>query len=245
MNNGHVNYTQHGFLHRRSTTSALLSYTNDLSLALDSNMCVDSAYFDFSKAFDRVRHDYLIQKLIACDISGRLLSWIVDYLSNRTQVVKVKNNLSSERQVTSGVIQGSVLGPLLFNVFINDIDDVVNHCAILKYADDIKIYRCFASDNASQIANSALFQSDIDDLATWTERFDVKFNLSKCCVLHFGKSNIKANYRMNNLNITKKEQEKDLGIVIFSFNIFCFTQICNVLFLSNANFDLFCLPLLC
>ena len=205
--------SQHGFLQHKSTTSALLSYANTLSIALDSGSCVDCAYFDFSKAFDRVRHDYLIYKLKKNGISGSLIKWIIDYLSNRTQAVKVKGHISSERRVTSGVIQGSVLGPLLFIIFVNDVDDVVTNCSLLKYADDIRIYRCFKSDNKSQLENSKLFQKDIGALSAWSTKWDLKFNISKCCVLHFGRANNLAEYKMNNCSIPKKEKERDLGIL--------------------------------
>ena len=215
--NSFMNKSQHGFVCGRSTTSALLSYANDISFALDKGLCIDSAYFDFSKAFDNVRHDYLIQKLIKCGICGGLLRWIIDYLTNRTQVVKIKNCLSSEKQVTSGVIQGSVLGPLFFSIFVNDIDDIVKNCVLLKYADDIRIYRCFRPDIISQTVHSNLFQSDIDALSAWSDLWDLKFNVAKCCILHFGRSNAKATYKMNNLVLKRKYQERDLGI-LFSTN---------------------------
>lgn len=141
--NNSINDSQHGFLRGRSTSTALLSYSNDISDSLDKGMCVDSAYFDFSKAFDSVRHDYLLQKLSNIGISGYLLKWIINYLKNRTQVVNIRGFLSNERQVSSGVIQGSVLGPLFFTVYVNDIDCYISNCTILEYADDIRIYRCF------------------------------------------------------------------------------------------------------
>ena len=212
-NNDLIKSSQHGFLHRKSTTSALLTYANDLSSALDSGMCVDSAYFDFSKAFDKVRHDYLIHKLKKYGLTGCLMKWIIDYLSHRTQVVKIKGSISSERRVTSGVIQGSVLGPLLFTVFLDDVDNCVKYSSLLKYADDIRIYRCFKSDNISQSENNILFQSDIEALLSWSTEWDLHFNSSKCCVLHFGRSNNKADYGINDRPLVKKEQERDLGIM--------------------------------
>ena len=110
------------------------------------DICVDSAYLDFSKTFDSVRHDLLIKKLAEIGISGELLRWIIDYLKNRTQVLNVHGFLSSKRHVSSGVIQGSVLGPLFFISYVNDVDNCIKNCTILKYADDIRIYRRFNSD---------------------------------------------------------------------------------------------------
>ena len=105
-------------------------------------MCVDAAYFDFSKAFDGVRHDFLIKKLIDIGLKGSLLKWIIDYFCNRTQIVNVNGFKSSVKNICSGVVQGRVLGPILFVIFINDIDIDVRNNTILKYADDIKLYRC-------------------------------------------------------------------------------------------------------
>ena len=213
-----INKSQHGFLKGRSTTTALLTYSNDLTYSLDNGMCVDSAYFDFSKAFDRVRHDYLIHKLSKIGIAGPLLSWINNYLINRTQTVNVHGCLSSEMCVSSGVIQGSVLGPLFFTIYVNDVDLVINNCTMLKYADDIRIYRCFKPDTGSQLRNRILIQEDINALTAWSKLWDLNFNTTKCCILHFGRSNEKAVYKINDQVITNKYNEKDLGI-LFSVNL--------------------------
>lgn len=181
-------------------------------------MCVDSAYFDFSKAFDRVRHDYLIQKLINIGITGNLLKWLINYLTERSQLVKFRSSMSSEKRVTSGVIQGSVLGPLLFSIFVNDLDNVIKNCFLLKYADDIRIYRCFEPSPSHQNDSVRLLQSDIDALMTWSSRWDLKFNVSKCCVLHFGRSNMKASYKLGDHILIEKLAEKDLGI-LFPVNL--------------------------
>ena len=104
--NDRINKSQHGFLSGRSTTTALLSYSNDVSNSLDNGLCVDTAYFDFSKAFDSVRHDYLIQKLSYKGLSGSLLTWIINYLKNHTQVFNIHVFFSTERQVSKVVLPG-------------------------------------------------------------------------------------------------------------------------------------------
>ena len=213
-----INETQHGFIPGKSTTTALLSYANDLSLSLDNGKCVDVAYFDFTKAFDSVRHDYLINKLLNIGIRGPLLTWLIDYFRNRSQIVNVHGCLSSERPVTSGVIQGSVLGPLLFIIFINDVDEIINNSIILKYADDIRIYREFNSDEPSQQDNCVKFQNDINALYSWSQQWDLKFNSSKCSILHFGHANYRRSYKLNDVIIQSKSIEKDLGI-LFSCNM--------------------------
>ena len=173
-------------------------------------MCVDAAYFDFSKAFDSVRHDLLLQKLNDIGIRGSLLKWIINYLSNRTQKVNVNGNLSSERQVSSGVIQGSVLGPLFFTIFVNDVDDVIQKSTIIKYADDIRIYRSFKSDVQSQINSNKYLQDDINALYNWSIKWDLRFNVFMCCVLHFGRTNKKNDYKLNDILIQNKQSERQV-----------------------------------
>ena len=163
-----------------------------LSNALDCGLCVDCAYFHFSKAFDSVRHDYLVHKLSKAGISGSVLNWIINYLQNRTQFVNINGVLSTERQVSSGVVQGSVLGPLLFTIFVNDIDEHITNSVILKYADDVRIYRCFESDINNQRLNASLMQNDVNALTTWSETWDLKFNINKCCIHHHGRCNFKV-----------------------------------------------------
>lgn len=216
-----LNGSQHGFIKGRSTLATHLIYANDLSKALDSGLCVDCAYFDFSKAFDSVRHDHLVHKLSKIEISGSIFNWIINYLQNRSQIVNVSGVFSTSRQVSSGVIQGSVLGPVLFTLFINDIDEHIVNSVILKYADDIRIYRCFKSDSANQILNAALFQNDIYALTAWSKTWDLKFNVAKCCILHFGTTNFKTNFKIDDVPIVSRCQERDLGVLfsnMFKFN---------------------------
>ena len=175
-----MNVSQQGFSRGRSTLTALLTYSNDICNAIDKGLCVDSAYFDFSKAFDCVRHDYLVYKLSKIGINGPILKWIINYLKGRTQVVNVNGEYSTERSVASGVIQGSVLGPILFSVFVNDLDEHIVSCKLLKYADDIRIYRCFEPNVLHKATNAVVFQNDMDALAVWSKKWDLNFNLAKC-----------------------------------------------------------------
>ena len=190
--------------------------------ALFSDENCDRSYCNlklgFSKAFDSVRHDLLLQKLYDIGIRGSLLNWIINYLSNRIQIVNVNGHFSSERRVSSGVIQGSVLGPLFFTIFVNDVDEVIHNSSIIKYADDIRIYRSFKSDCQNQNIHSQYFQDDINALYDWSLKWDLKFNIAKCCVLHFGHTNNKTDYKLNDTLLQKKKVEKDLGI-FFSVNL--------------------------
>ena len=119
------------------------------------------------------------------------------------------------------MVQGSVLGPLLFTIFVNDIDEHITNSVILKYADDVRIYRCFESDITNQRLNASLMQNDVNALTTWSETWDLKFNINKCCILHYGRCNFKATYKIGDTQIVSRNHEKDLGVLFsskFDFN---------------------------
>ena len=148
-----ISHQQHGFLRRRSTTTNLLESLNDWTLTLEGKDGVTVAYIDFAKAFDSVSHQKLCHKLLGYGISGDTLTWIENFLSERTQCTRVNGSLSSCRQLLSGVIQGSCLGPILFVLYINDIVKLFDEqCTCKLYADDLKLYTCANfSDSASML----------------------------------------------------------------------------------------------
>jgi len=128
-------------LSRHSTCTQLLETINDWSIALRNHHAVDAMYFDFAKAFDSVSHWKLLHNLTAYDITGDLLNCLTDFLHNRNQRVALPTGVSSFQHVSSGVPHGSVLGPLLFLIYINDITDLFPGVVNIKLlADDIKIY---------------------------------------------------------------------------------------------------------
>ena len=208
--------SQHGFMARKSCQTNLLEYLEVLTNLVDNGHDVDVLYLDFSKAFDKVPHQRLLNKIEAHGISGDILQWISAWLTGRRQRV-VLNGVSSEwSEVTSGVPQGSVLGPTCFVIFINDIDAVVDLVSgfISKFADDTKFGRKIVDDN-----DRAAMQEDINNLMNWAELWQMEFNLDKCKLLHIGRTNPKFNYTMGGYApagtiIKVVEEEKDIGVII-------------------------------
>ena len=140
----------------------------------------DVIYFDISKAFDTVSHSILLNKLWSIGITGVLWAWFKCYLTNRYQRVAINNCFSNLLPVISGVPQGSILGPLLFLVYINDMPDYICHSLLLIFADDTK---CLKQIHTVNDRNA--LQEDIDSLFSWSRDSDLNFNLKKCVHLSF------------------------------------------------------------
>lgn len=197
---------QHGFLPGRSVITNLLSCVNDWSTMLDSQVPVDILYLDFSKAFDRVPHKRLLFKLENLGICGDLLLWIRAFLSNRTFRVRVGDSLSSERDVVSGVPQGSVLGPLLFLLFTSDLPTGLKSTCSL-FADDAKIY-------GNPLTGAHHLQDDLDSILRWCCAWMIPLNIEKCKVLHMGRNNPKRIYHLNQDIIQPVSSHCDLGVTM-------------------------------
>ena len=165
---------QHGFRPRRSCSTQLLETIDAWSKLLDEGTALDVIYLDFRKALDSVPHKRLLCKLRSYGVSGKLLSWIEAFLSGRSQQVSLGGCHSSMIDVTSGVPQGSVLGPLLFLIYVNDLPEVVS-CPIKLFADDTKLFSGMSSRN-----DALKLQTDLDALAEWSEIWQMPFNKSKC-----------------------------------------------------------------
>jgi hypothetical protein len=146
---GVISRQQHGFLSGRSTTSNLLETLNDWTLTINDKKSVGAVYIDFAKAFDSVCGAKLLKKLASYGIGGQLLEWIESFLHCRTQQTRVGHTLSTNAALSSGIVQGSVIGPLLFVLFINDIADLFkdSRCTCKLYADDLKLYTVLETDS--------------------------------------------------------------------------------------------------
>ena len=213
INNNILSKYQYGFVSGRSTITQLLVTLNEWLYNLDNDIQTDAAYMDFRKAFDSVPHKRLINKLKAYKIDGQILKWIISFLSDRTQYVKINNDCSSKLNVTSGVPQGSVLGPTLFIYFINDLPNVVNDTPIKIFADDTKVYHGITNkDDVSKLQNS------IDAMYEWTQKWLLQFNKQKCKILHLGSKNEKNDYFIGSddqrITLEETDLEKDLGVYI-------------------------------
>jgi hypothetical protein len=208
--NGLIRSTQHGFMRGRSCTTNLLSFFEKITAAIDGGKAVDVIYLDFAKAFDTVPHERMKKKLRAHGVGGGLFRWIAAWLSGRKQRVVLNGHESSWEEVLSGVPQGSVLGPLLFTIFINDLDLAVTDMEMLnKFADDTKVGRVIESDDDRKGLQQAL-----DRLIDWSQKWGMMFNVRKCKVMHIGRRNERAEYKMAGVVLDKTSEEKDLGVMV-------------------------------
>jgi ribonuclease P/MRP protein subunit RPP40 len=206
--NNLINGSQHGFRRGRSCLTNLLIFLDKVTRLVDEGKDLDIIYLDFAKAFDKVPHQRLLIKLREVGINGNLLKWISSWLSGRQQRVVIRGRHSSWNEVISGVPQGSVLGPVLFLIFINNIDQgLLSH--ILKFADDTKIFNMVTNEMEHNI-----LQEDLTSLETWSKKWQMDFNATKCKVMHVGKSNQHFRYEMENHNLSTTKEEKDLGVMI-------------------------------
>ena len=174
-----INKAQYGFIHSRSCVLQLLTTLHHVGQLLDNNVQTDIIFLDFAKAFDSVDHIILLKKLKSYGISGNMYNWFTDYLHGRKQRVVVDGVASGWSQVTSGVPQGSILGPMLFVLFINDLPDIFPPpTSTGLYADDTKLYNAIKSSHDCDHLQQAL--SCADD---WSKQSNIVFNVSKCKVL--------------------------------------------------------------
>jgi hypothetical protein len=201
---------QYGFLPGRNIPLQLLKVLDDWTEAWDEGLEIDCVYLDFSKAFDRVPHERLMVKLNAFGLHPKTAQWIRSFLTDRTQQVVVRQATSSPAAVTSGIPQGSVLGPLLFVMFINDLPGCVRN-ELYLFADDTKLY---AKNDVPSLVK------DLHNLQEWSTKWQLGFNAGKCKHMHIGRRNASSRLEMDGSILELVEEEKDLGVTFESSLVF-------------------------
>lgn len=204
---------QHGFYSGRSTVTNLILFSDYCLNALEKRSQVEVVYTDFSKAFDKLCHSILLSKLKKFGFHSKFLEWIKSYLSDRICKVQIENYESRPYFQTSGVPQGSILGPLLFNLFVNDISFCFIRSKFLLYADDLKVFLKIDS-----VSDAADLQHDLNNLNAWCSLNSLHLNIGKCLHISFHKSLNPTIFvfNINGINLQKVSTKLDLGVLFDS-----------------------------
>lgn len=203
---------QHGFVRKRSTMTNLMTFTHSVISKVEKRSQVDAIYIDFSKAFDKVPHALVIEKLSRLGLPPWIVEWLKSYLSSRKAFVKVHDARSNVFDIPSGVPQGSHLGPLIFVLFINDLCDSINSGKLL-YADDLKLFRVIKS-----LVDCCALQADVEHVSKWCEINGMQMNAAKCKTITFSRCHLPVtfDYSLNNLMLERVTSIKDLGVLLDS-----------------------------
>ncbi len=207
---------QFGFVKNKSCLTQLLTAFAIINEATDNKDQVDMVYLDFKKAFDTVSHNELLFKLWRIGITGNLWSWFRDYLKGRSHYVAFDNVQSVALPVISGVPQGSILGPLLFIIYVNDIPGCINHSHCFLFADDAKLLKIVKSQSDRED-----LQDDLSALSSWCKQWNLELNSSKCSALHFSPRSTRLHpnpvpYVIGTNSIPFHETQVDLGVIVTS-----------------------------
>lgn len=205
QNNHILTPSQSGFI----AVNQLITIYNDICLAYDKGITTQSIFFDISKAFDRVWHKGLLKKLEAVGIRGNLHKWFTNYLENRKQAVVIKGSISNYNTITAGVPQGSVLGPLLFLIYINDIVASIES-SIKLFADDTSMSLALRDPNVC----ADILNSDLRKISAWANQWKVKFNENKTELLIFKRDPfINPPLYFGSCTLSEQNSHKHLGLI--------------------------------
>lgn len=205
-----ISQYQHGFVPHKSTVSNLLIFSEHAAQAINEKKQMDVIYTDCARAFDKVDHSILLGKLVDYGFSKEAYTLMKSYLCNRSQAVKISHEYSEEFKVTSGVPQGSNLGPLLFIMFINDLPNNITRSTSLLYADDFKLFKTISDRN-----DSVNLQNDLNSVTDWFQRNKMKLNTDKCFIMSFTRRICYSDndYVINGVKLERRSEAKDLGVV--------------------------------
>jgi hypothetical protein len=212
---------QFGFRKNRSTEDQLLLTYNDISGWVDEGLVVDLILLDFSKAFDLVAHSVLLDKLSSLGISNVLVQWIREFLVGRVMQVSCGGVVGSLRDVTSGVPQGSVLGPVLFLIYINSVANDLS-CSFKVFADDFKLYMQYSRKDSGLLLDSiAALQADLDRVQAVSFSWNLVLNPGKCVAMRFSRGNLDmqdlgdaTTYYLDGVPLPFVDSHKDLGVLV-------------------------------
>ena len=183
---GLLNQNQGGFRKHKSTISITAKFVDDILLGMNDKQYTVAAFIDLKKAFDTINHEILIRKLPHFGINNNIIRWVGNYLTNRKQKCIVNGKTSKEADIVCGVPQGSILGPLLFLLFINDIDENLLHSRVLLYADDTVLYACHEQEDSAHL----WVANDLKLLTDWCCNNQLTVNINKTKVMLFGTRNM-------------------------------------------------------
>ena len=200
---------QYGFTKKKGCEENLLDHFSWLSKKLNEGLNVDTVNVDFEKCFDKISHKVVIKVLFSYGIRGPLLRWIMAWFHFRTQYVKFGKYHSASIHVTSSVMQGSVLGPLLFKLVLSGLAQIPKHCVVFFFADDMRISLAFKTRQ-----ELALLYEDVRNMKQWCTDHHLFWNLSKCETTHYGPTNPRWSVRVSGINLPDKIEVRDLGLLV-------------------------------